>query len=49
METRVWNTKMVNITENEVYIKVLYDGNVSYLTVYTDDVIKNFNNETAFP
>ena len=32
-----------------IYIKVFYDGTVSYLTVSTVDIIKNDNNKTAFP
>ena len=30
-----------------VYIKVFTDGTVSYLTVYTDDVLNAINNDTA--
>ena len=33
---------------NEIYIKVFYDGTVSYITVSTDDVLNTTNNETAF-
>ena len=32
-----------------IYIKVITDGTVSYLTVSTDDVINTINNDTAFP
>ena len=35
--------------DNDIYIKVFTKGTVSYLTVSTDDVINNTNNETAFP
>ena len=35
--------------DHSVYIKVLSDGKVSYLTVYNDDVLNTTNNETAFP
>ena len=35
--------------DNTIYIKVLSDGTVSYLTVSTDDVINTTNNETEFP
>ena len=31
-----------------IYIKVLSDGTVSYLTVSTDDVLNTTNNETEF-
>ena len=31
-----------------IYIRVFYDGTVSYLTVSTDDIINITNNETAF-
>ena len=34
---------------NAIYIKVLYDGTVSYLTVSTNDVLNTTNNEDAFP
>ena len=34
--------------DHGIYIKVLYGGTVSYLTVPTDDVTKNINNETSF-
>ena len=30
------------------YIKVLYDGMLSYLTVYTEDVLNTNNNKTEF-
>ena len=32
-----------------IYIKVLYDGTVSYITVSTDYILNTNNNETAFP
>ena len=35
--------------DHDIYIKVFSDGTVSYLTVSTDDVLKNSNNKTAFP
>ena len=35
--------------DHEIYIKVFNDGTVSYLTVYTDDVLNTTNNETSFP
>ena len=31
-----------------IYIKVFYDRNVSYLTVSTDDVMNDNNNEISF-
>ena len=34
---------------HDIYINVLYDGTVSYLTVSTDDVINTTNNENEFP
>ena len=33
---------------NEIYIKVFYDGTVSYIMVSTDDILNTTNNETAF-
>ena len=35
--------------DHVIYIKVLYDGAVSYLKVSTDDVLNTTNDETAFP
>ena len=32
--------------DNAIYTKVFSDGTVSYLTIYTDDVINTNNNET---
>ena len=32
----------------EIYIKFLYDGTLSYLTVSTDDVLNTTKNHTAF-
>ena len=29
-----------------IYIKFFYDGNVSYITDFTDNVINTMNNET---
>ena len=34
---------------HDIYIKVFSDGTVSYLTVSTDNVINNNNNETTVP
>ena len=34
--------------DHDIYIKVFFDGTVSYLTVSTDDVVNNSNNETVF-
>ena len=34
---------------HDIYIKVFTGVTVSYLTVYTDDVINNTTNDTAFP
>ena len=31
-----------------INIRVFYDGNVSYLTVFTDDVLNTTNNEIVF-
>ena len=36
------------IVNNDINIKVLSDGTVSYLTVSTDDVLSTTNNETSF-
>ena len=35
--------------DHAIYIKLFTNGTLSYLTVYTDDVINNTNNETSFP
>ena len=35
--------------DHAIYIKVFTDGNVSYVTVSTDDVLDTNNNENAFP
>ena len=35
--------------DHAIYIKVFYNVTVSYLTVYTDDVLENTNNKTEFP
>ena len=35
--------------DHAIYIKVFDDGTVSYLTVYTDDVLNTTNNKNAFP
>ena len=35
--------------DHAIYIKIFYDGKVSYITVSTYDVLNNTNNETAFP
>ena len=41
--------KYSNITiDHDIYITVFTDGTVSYITVYTDDVLNTTNNETAF-
>ena len=34
--------------DHDIYIKVLYDGTVSYLTVSNDDILNTTNNETVF-
>ena len=34
--------------DHAIYIKVLFDGTESYLTVYTDDVLITTSNETKF-
>ena len=40
-------TKYKKITiYHAIYIKIFYDGNVSYLTVSNDDDINTNNNET---
>ena len=36
------------IIDHVTYIKVFYDGTVSYLAVSTDDVLNTTNNETSF-
>ena len=35
--------------DHDIYIKCFSYGTVSYLTVYTDDVLNTTNNENAFP
>ena len=35
--------------DHAIYINVLSDGTVSYLTVSTDDVLNTTNNENSFP
>ena len=35
--------------DHAIYIKVFADGTMSYLTVSTNDVLNNTNNENAFP
>ena len=35
--------------DHTIYIKVFYDGTISYLALYTDDVLNNNNNEKSFP
>ena len=37
------------VIDHAIYIKVLSGGNVSYLTVFTDDVLNTTDNETTFP
>ena len=37
------------IIDHSIYIKVLSDGNMSYLTVSTDDVLRTVNSKTSFP
>ena len=32
-----------------IFIKVFSDGNISYLTVYTDDIMNTTSNDTDFP
>ena len=34
--------------DNYFYVKLFSDGTVSYITVYTDDVLNITNNETEF-
>ena len=34
--------------DHAIYIKVLYDGRVSHITVSTDYILNNTNNETEF-
>ena len=36
-------------TDRAIYTKVFYYGTVSYLTVYTDDLLNTTNNKTSFP
>ena len=43
----IFRYKKITI-DRAIYIKVLSDGNVSYLTVYTGDVLNTNNNETFF-
>ena len=35
-----------NTIDHDIYINVFYDGSVSYITFYTDDVRNDTNNET---
>ena len=35
--------------DHAIYIKVFSDGKVSYLTVYTDDVLNTTNNKKEYP
>ena len=35
--------------DHDIYIKVFSEGTVSYITVFTDDVLNTNNNETSFP
>ena len=43
-------TKYKRITiYHYIYIKVLYNGTVSYLNFFTGDVINTTNNETEYP
>ena len=42
---KILKYKMITI-DNTIYIKILYYGTMSYLTVYTDDVLNTTNNET---
>ena len=57
---RKWNILLDAVVEilkckkiriyHAIYIKVLYDGTVSYFTVSTDGVLNNNNNnKTTFP
>ena len=49
LDVVVTNIKYNKITiVHDIYIKVFTDGTVSYLIVYTDDVLNATNNETAF-
>ena len=36
-------------TDDIIYVKVFYYGNLSYLTLSTDDYMNNTNNKTSFP
>ena len=38
--------KKITINHN-IYIKVFSDGTVSYITIFTDDVLDNDNDETT--
>ena len=50
LDTVVTILKYKKITiYHTIYIKVLYDGTVSYLTVSIGDFLNINNNETAFP
>ena len=49
LDTVVSILRYNNITiDHAIYIKVFIDGTVSYLTVSTDNVLNNTNNETKF-
>ena len=39
----------ISIIDHSIYINVFSGGNVYYLTLHTDVVLDNNNNETAFP
>ena len=56
---RKWNRLIDNVImilkykkctiDHAIYIKVFFDVTVSYLIVFTDDVVNTTNNNTAFP
>ena len=43
-----WSQLLKKTIDHYIYIKVFYDGTVSYIKVSTDDVINTNNNETEF-
>ena len=50
LDTLVTNIKQKKSTiDCAIYIKVLYDGTSSFITVSTDGFLKTSNNETEFP
>ena len=50
LDTVVTIIKYIKITiDHDIYIKVLSDGTVSYLKVYTNGVLNTSTNDIAYP